>query len=232
MRRGLLPLNHLRFGWPTFEPVSIITLTVIMLITFIESMGMFLALGDIVGRPAKQQDIIRGLRVDGIGTVIGGLFNSFPHTSFSQNVGLVSVTGVSSRWVCVMSGGILIVFGLIPKMALIVASIPQFVIGGRWYCHVWYGLGRRGIRILSRANYSTNRYNLYIVAISLGIGMIPTVSHDFFSQLPAAIQPLLHSGILLATVCAVSLNLYFNGYHPDNEIDDTEVKKNNLSKGN
>jgi len=76
-----------------------------------------------------------------------------------------------------------------------------------------------GIRILSRANYSTNRYNLYIVAISIGIGMIPTVSHDFFSQLPAAIQPLLHSGILLATVCAVSLNLYFNGYHPDKELE-------------
>lgn len=223
------PIKPFAFGWPTFEPVSIITLTVIMLITFIESMGMFLALGDIVGRPAKQQDIIRGLRVDGIGTVIGGLFNSFPHTSFSQNVGLVSVTGVSSRWVCVMSGGILIVFGLIPKMALIVASIPQFVLGGAGI--VMFGMVlATGIRILSRANYSTNRYNLYIVAISLGIGMIPTVSHGFFSQLPAAIQPLLHSGILLATVCAVSLNLYFNGYHPDNEIDDTEVKKITLAK--
>lgn len=69
---------------PTFEPVSILTLTIIMLITFIESMGMFLALGDIVGRPTKQADIIRGLRVDGIGTVIGGLFNSFPHTSFHK----------------------------------------------------------------------------------------------------------------------------------------------------
>lgn len=166
---------------PTFEPVSILTLTIIMLITFIESMGMFLALGDIVGRPTKQADIIRGLRVDGIGTVIGGLFNSFPHTSFSQNVGLVSVTGISSRWVCVMSGGILILFGLIPKMALIVASIPQFVLGGAGI--VMFGMVlATGIRILSRANYSTNRYNLYIVAISIGIGMIPTVSHDFLAS--------------------------------------------------
>ncbi|MDU7482514.1 MAG: nucleobase:cation symporter-2 family protein [Hafnia alvei] len=212
------PIKPFAFGMPTFEPVSILTLTIIMLITFIESMGMFLALGDIVGRPTKQADIIRGLRVDGIGTVIGGLFNSFPHTSFSQNVGLVSVTGISSRWVCVMSGGILILFGLIPKMALIVASIPQFVLGGAGI--VMFGMVlATGIRILSRANYSTNRYNLYIVAISIGIGMIPTVSHDFFSQLPAAIQPLLHSGILLATVCAVSLNLYFNGYHPDKELE-------------
>ena len=79
-------------GTPTFEPISIITLSVVLLIVFIESMGMFPALGEIVGRPVGKDDIVRGLRVDGIGTVIGGLFNSFPHTSFSQNVGLVGVT--------------------------------------------------------------------------------------------------------------------------------------------
>lgn len=99
------PIVPFAFGWPTFDPISIATLTVIMLITFIESMGMFLALGDIVGHPASRGDIVRGLRVDAIGTIVGGVFNSFPHTSFSQNIGLVSVTGVSSRWVCVMSGG-------------------------------------------------------------------------------------------------------------------------------
>ena len=91
-----------------------------------------------------------------------------------------------------------------------------------------------GIRILSRVNYTTNRYNLYIVAISLGIGMIPVVSHQFFSQLPAAIQPLLHSGILLATVSAVILNYFFNGYKPegatdkepsDQPVDEVEVKE-------
>lgn len=211
------------FGWPTFDLVSIITLTVVMLITFIESMGMFLALGDIVGHPAKRDDIVRGLRVDGIGTIIGGLFNSFPHTSFSQNVGLVSVTGVSSRWVCVMSGGILLIFGLVPKMSIIVASIPQFVLGGAGI--VMFGMVlATGIRILSRTNYTTNRYNLYIVAISLSIGMIPTVSGNFFHQFPAAIQPLLHSGILLATISAVSLNLYFNGYQSEKSKSKPELK--------
>ncbi len=215
------PIKPFAFGWPTFEPISVLTLTVVMLITFIESMGMFLALGDIVGRPAKQEDIVRGLRVDGIGTIIGGMFNSFPHTSFSQNVGLVSVTGVSSRWVCVMSGVILLVFGLVPKMAVVVASIPQFVLGGAGI--VMFGMVlATGIRILSRANYSTNRYNLYIVAISLGVGMIPTVSGQFFQQMPEVFQPLLHSGILLATVSAVTLNLYFNGYHPEKAKDGEE----------
>lgn len=218
------PITPFAFGWPTFEPVSILTLTVVMLITFIESMGMFLALGDIVGRPATQEDIVRGLRVDGIGTIIGGIFNSFPHTSFSQNVGLVSVTGVSSRWVCVMSGVILLIFGLVPKMAVVVASIPQFVLGGAGI--VMFGMVlATGVRILSRANYSTNRYNLYIVAISLGVGMIPTVSSKFFQQMPEIFQPLLHSGILLATVAAVTLNLYFNGYHPEKTQETAEKEK-------
>ena len=196
------PIVPFAFGWPTFDPISIATLTVIMLITFIESMGMFLALGDIVGHPARRGDIVRGLRVDGIGTIIGGIFNSFPHTSFSQNIGLVSVTGVSSRWVCVMSGGIL------------VASIPPFVLGGAGI--VMFGMVlATGIRILARTDYNSNRHNLYIVAISLGIGMIPTVSGNFFQQLPAQLQPLFHSGILLTTISSVLLNLFFNGYQPD-----------------
>ncbi|WP_429216385.1 nucleobase:cation symporter-2 family protein [Aeromonas veronii] len=198
------PIVPFAFGWPTFDPISIATLTVIMLITFIESMGMFLALGDIVGHPARRGDIVRGLRVDGIGTIIGGIFNSFPHTSFSQNIGLVSV----------MSGGILLAFGLIPKMSVLVASIPPFVLGGAGI--VMFGMVlATGIRILARTDYNSNRHNLYIVAISLGIGMIPTVSGNFFQQLPAQLQPLFHSGILLATISSVLLNLFFNGYQPD-----------------
>ncbi|EMO4162575.1 nucleobase:cation symporter-2 family protein [Morganella morganii] len=209
-------VTPMALGTPTFEPISIITLSVVLLIVFIESMGMFLALGEIVGRPVGKDDIVRGLRVDGIGTVIGGLFNSFPHTSFSQNVGLVGVTKVHSRWVCVVSGFILIIFGLLPKMAVVIASIPQFVLGGAGL--VMFGMVlATGIRILSRVDYSGNNYNLYIVAISLGVGLTPTLSGNFFAKLPMFLQPLLHSGILLATVSAVILNLFFNGYHPKKE---------------
>ncbi|MGX9743360.1 nucleobase:cation symporter-2 family protein [Pseudocitrobacter corydidari] len=210
-------VTPMAFGTPVFDPVSILTMTAVLIIVFIESMGMFLALGEIVGRKLSSQDIIRGLRVDGIGTMIGGLFNSFPHTSFSQNVGLVSVTRVHSRWVCIASGVILILFGMVPKMAVLVASIPQFVLGGAGL--VMFGMVlATGIRILSRGNYTTNRYNLYIVAISLGVGMTPTLSHDFFSKLPGVLQPLLHSGIMLATVSAVVLNLFFNGYQHHTEM--------------
>lgn len=205
-------VTPMALGTPVFDPISIITMTAVVIIVFIESMGMFLALGEIVGRKLTPQDIVRGLRVDGIGTLFGGLFNSFPHTSFSQNVGLVSVTRVHSRWVCVASGAILIMFGMVPKMAVLVASIPQFVLGGAGL--VMFGMVlATGIRILARINYSTNRYNLYIVAISLGVGLTPTLSHDFFSKFPEVLQPLLHSGIMLATFSAVTLNLFFNGYN-------------------
>lgn len=208
-------ITPLALGTPVFDPVSILTMTAVMIIVFIESMGMFLALGEIVGRKLTPQDIIRGLRVDGVGSIIGGIFNSFPHTSFSQNIGLVSVTRVYSRWVCIASGVILITFGMVPKMGVLVASIPQFVLGGAGL--VMFGMVlATGIRILARINYTTNRYNLYIVAISLGVGMTPTLSQNFFSKFPSELQPLLHSGIMLATISAVLLNLFFNGYHKHN----------------
>jgi len=204
------PIMPFQFGLPKFEIWSVLTLTVVMLITFIESMGMFLALGELVERPVDQKALVRGLNVDALGTVIGGLFNTFPHTSFSQNIGLVGVTGVRSRWVGVMAGAILLTFGLVPKMSVLVASIPTFVLGGAGI--VMFGMVlATGIKILGKVDYATNRHNMYIVAISIGMAMIPTVSPEFFHQMPKTLAPLLHSGILLATLSAVALNLYFNG---------------------
>ncbi|TAL55409.1 nucleobase:cation symporter-2 family protein [Pandoraea sp.] len=199
------------FGLPKFDPWSIATMVVVMLITFIESTGMFLALGEICERPVDEKTLVRGLRVDGLATVIGGLFNSFPHTSFSQNIGLVGITGVRSRWVCATSGVILVMFGLVPKMSIVVASIPQFVLGGAGI--VMFGMVMAtGIKILAKVDYEKNRYNLYIVAIGIGMAMIPVVSNKFFSKMPVQLAPLLHSGILLAAVSAVVLNAYFNGF--------------------
>jgi uric acid transporter len=150
------------------------------------------------------------------------LLNSFPHTSFSQNIGLVGVTGVRSRWVCVAAGAILVLFGLIPKMSIVVASVPQFVLGGAGV--VMFGMVMAtGIKILVKVDYSNNRYNLYIVAISISMAMIPVVSNKFFSKMPEQLDPLLHSGILLATVSAVALNAYFNGFKEAKKEGSAEV---------
>lgn len=118
------------FGFPSFGIVMILTFTVVMIVVMIESTGMLLALSDMTDKPINQNQLAAGLRTDGLGTVIGGIFNTFPHTSFSQNVGLVAVTGVKSRWVCVAGGLIRVVLGMLPKMAAFVEAIPLFVLGG------------------------------------------------------------------------------------------------------
>lgn len=198
------------FGMPTFDPVLIATMVLVMIVTFIESTGMFLALGDLTGRKVTPQGLTAGLRVDGLGTIIGGVFNTFPYTSFSQNVGLVGVTGVRSRFVCVAGGIILMVLGLIPKMAALVESLPQFVLGGAGL--VMFGMvAATGVRILAAVDYKTNRSNLYIVAVSISLGMVPLVAPAWTQHMPHGLHPLLESGILLATISAVVLNLFFNG---------------------
>lgn len=198
------------FGAPIFDPVLIVTMTLVMIVTFIESTGMFLALADLTGRRLTPQTLTAGLRTDGLGTLIGGIFNTFPYTSFSQNVGLVGVTGVRSRFVCVAGGVILIVLGLIPKMAALVESLPQYVLGGAGL--VMFGMvAATGIRILGGVDFKTNRNNLYIVAISVSLGMVPLVAPAWTQHMPHGLHPLLESGILLTTLSAVILNLYFNG---------------------
>ena len=171
-------ITPFHFGMPSFDPVMVVTMTLVMIVVMIESTGMFLALGDMTGKPVTRRMLSAGLRTDGLGTLIGGIFNTFPYTSFSQNVGLVGVTGIKSRYVCVAGGLILIVLGLVPKMGALVESVPTMVLGGAGL--VMFGMvAATGIRILSGVDFGKNRNNLFIVAVSLGMGMIPLVAPNF-----------------------------------------------------
>ena len=202
------------FGMPQFDPVLILTMTLIMIVVMIESTGMFLALGEMTDRRIDQKALARGLRTDGLGTLIGGIFNTFPYTSFSQNVGLVAVTGVRSRYVCVAGGLILVVLGLLPKMAALIESLPTVVLGGAGL--VMFGMvAATGIRILSGVDFKTNRHNPMIVAVSIGIGMIPLIAPNFKQWMPHGLHSMIESGILLASITAVLLNLFLNGAKHD-----------------
>jgi NCS2 family nucleobase:cation symporter-2 len=171
---------------------------------------MFLALSDMTGKKIDQPALSAGLRMDGLGTILGGIFNTFPYTSFSQNVGLVGVTGIRSRYVCVAGGAIMVVLGLIPKMGALVEALPTVVLGGAGL--VMFGMvAATGVRILSRVDFTSSRNNLFIVAISVGLGMIPLVAPDFEIWLPHWMHPLIDSGILLAAIGSVLLNAVFNG---------------------
>jgi len=202
------------FGMPTFDPVMVLTMTLVMVVVMIESVGMFLALGEITDKRISRTELAAGLRTDGLGTLIGGIFNTFPYTSFSQNVGLVGVTGVKSRWVCVAAGVIMIVLGMLPKMAALVESVPTFVLGGAGL--VMFGMvAATGIRILANVDFRANRNNLYIVALSIGFGLVPLVAPRWMQHMAHSLHPLLESGILLTAISAVVLNLYFNGGRDD-----------------
>jgi NCS2 family nucleobase:cation symporter-2 len=120
------------------------------------------------------------------------------------------VTGVRSRWITITGGCIMIVLGLLPKMAALVEAVPQVVLGGAGL--VMFGMvAATGVRILTRVDFKTSGHNLFVVAVSVGFGMIPLVAPAFFHNLPHELQPLLESGILLSAVVSVILNIFFNG---------------------
>jgi uracil-xanthine permease len=206
-----------RFGRPTFDLSSVISICLVMIVVMVESTGMFLAMGEICDVKVGPERLAQGLAADGLGTIIGGLFNTFPYTSFSQNVGLVGITGVRSRYVVAVSGLILISLGLFPKMATIIASIPQPVLGGAGLC--MFGMvAATGIKILSRVDFS-KRHNLLIMAVSIAVGMIPLVQPTFFNKMPKSLDAIVHSGITLTAITAVLLNTLFNGASSAEDMD-------------
>lgn len=205
-------IRPFQFGFPIFDLGAIFAMSVVMIIVMVETAGMLLAVGEMVDRPMDEKRMADGLRVDGLGSIIGGIFNTFPYVSYSQNVGLVGVTGVKSRWVCVMAGAILIVLGLVPKLAVIAASIPVYVLGGAGI--VMFGMVcATGIKILSGVNYA-ERGNLFIVGVSIVLGMIPVLAPGFYANVPQFLDPITHSGIVMAALSAFLLNLYFFHLRP------------------
>lgn len=204
------------FGTPTFHWPSVISMCLVMLIILAESLGLFLVVGNILQEKVDEKALTRGFRADGIGAVIGGILNTFPYTSFSQNIGLLTVTQVRGRHVTALGGVILIVLGLIPKLAVFAASIPSPVLGGAGL--VMFGMvAATGIRILGSVDFEQKPHNALIIAVTLTVGMIPTLAPDFFHYFPAWSQPLTHSGIVLGAVTAMMLNLLFNGMIPQDE---------------
>ncbi len=201
------------FGAPTFHLIPIATMVVVMTIVFIEATGMFLALGSMTGREVGPDDITRGLLADATATIIGGVFNTFPFVSYSQNIGLVGVTGIVSRWVCVTAGVIMIWLGLLPKLAYIVASVPKAALGGASF--LLFGMvAASGIRMLASVDYAASRANSLIVAISIGFGLIPICAPQFFQAMPASLHPVFNDGIILTSFAALLMNAAFNDLRP------------------
>lgn len=197
-----------RYGLPTFDLASIASMTLVMLVTMTETTGDIIAIGEIVDKPITKDDLTRGLRADGLSTVLGGILNAFPYTAYAQNVGLVGLTGVRSRFVVATAGGILVILGLLPKLAAIVASIPQPVLGGAGLA-LFGMVAASGIKTLSKINFEGNS-NLIVVAISIGVGLIPLGVSGFYQKFPEWLQIILNSGITAGSLTAIVLNVLLN----------------------
>src|SRR5690349_15006941 len=196
------------FGIPKFSIAAIISMIVVMLITAVETTGDVFATGEIVEKRITKEDIARALRADGLATTIGGVFNSFPYTCFAENVGLVRLTRVKSRYVVATAGLIMVVIGLIPKAGAIVAGIPHPVLGGAALA-MFATVAVVGIQTLTRVDFHDHR-NVVIVGTSVGLAMYVTAQPDVSKAVPEWAQIILGSGITLGSITAILLNVVFH----------------------
>lgn len=221
-----------QFGVPTFEVSSIIALLIVAIVIMTETTGDIVAVGEIVDEKITPQKLADGLRADGLGTVIGGVFNTFPYTAFAQNVGLVAITGVRTRHVATVAGLILVLLGLLPKMAAVVEGIPLPVLGGAGVA-LFGMVAASGIRTLTKVKFTNT--NILVVAISVGVAMLTeaklyytdrtlsdapvNVALDLYHQFPDWFQTIFHSGISAGAITAILLNLLLNSRSGDDSSD-------------
>jgi len=196
------------FGAPTFELSSIVTMILVAIVSLIESTGVYLALGDITKQKVTEKDLARGYRSEGLASVLGGVLNSFPYTAYSQNVGLVQLTGVKTKSAIFAAGTILVILGFLPKVAAVTTLIPTPVLGGASLA--MFGMVvAYGVKMLSQVDFN-KQGNLLILACSVGMGLGVTVVPDLFAKLPETVRILAQSGIVAGSLTAIVLNILFN----------------------
>ena len=202
------------FGMPTFHIAAILSMCIVIMVTLVETSADILAVGDIIDTKVDSKRLGDGLRADMASSILAPIFGSFTQSAFAQNVGLVAVTGVKSRYVVATGGVILVVLGLLPIMGRVIAAVPTPVLGGAGI--VLFGtVAASGIRTLSKVSYKNN-VNLIIVAASLGFGMIPIAAPNFYHHFPNWFETIFHSGISSAAIMAILLNLIFNHFTTGN----------------
>ena len=196
------------FGLPQFSITAIIAMIIVMAVTAVETTGDVFATGEVVGKRIAPRDVANALRADGLSTLLGGVLNSFPYTCFAQNVGLVRLTRVKSRWVVTAAGVFMIILGLLPKAAAIVAAIPSPVIGGASLA-MFANVAVVGIQTLSKVDLRDNR-NAVIVSTSIGLALLVTFrKEDIVTAMPSWLQIIFGSGVTIGSLTAIILNLLF-----------------------
>lgn len=193
------------FGVPTFHVVPVLIMTLTMLVILAETTGNCIAVGRITERPMDEETLIAAFRADGLSTMLGGLFNSFPYNAFTQNTGLIAMTNIRSRFVVAAAGVVLIVLGLFPKLGAVIAAMPAPVLGG--CALVMFGMTAvGGIRELLHVRFEGTR-NGMIAAVSMGLGMLPMSCPILLAHVSGMARLFLGNGVFLCVCSAVVLNL-------------------------
>lgn len=196
------------FGMPTFDIAAILTMILVAMVSLVESTGVYFALGDITDRKLSEEDLSKGYRAEGLAIFLGGIFNVFPYTAYSQNVGLIQLSGVKKSNVIYAAATFLIILGLVPKIGALTTVIPSAVLGGAMVA--MFGMVvAYGIKMLSRVDFSSQE-NLLIIACSVGMGLGVTAVPELFSKMPEAVRILTDNGIVAGSLMAIFLNLFFN----------------------
>ncbi|MFE1513148.1 nucleobase:cation symporter-2 family protein [Corynebacterium bovis] len=192
------------FGVPQFLPGAVVTMAVCGLVVMTETSGDLVSVGRIVGRPVDRRTMADGLRADGLSTVLGGIVNTFPYTVFAQNIGLVSLSRVRSRFVVAAAGVLLVVLGLVPRAGAVVAALPQPVLGGAGMA-LFGMIVASGVRTLAAVEFTETK--ALVVGIAVMVSLLPTVVPGFFDAFPSWASMILGSGISLGAVVVVTLNI-------------------------
>ncbi|MFK3958958.1 nucleobase:cation symporter-2 family protein [Guptibacillus hwajinpoensis] len=201
-------IQPLYFGVPTFEWTAILTMILVVLVSLVESTGVYFALSDICDEKLTEKDVRNGYRAEGLAIVLGGLFNAFPYTTYSQNVGLIQLSGVKKKQIIYLVGSMLILIGLVPKIGAVTTIIPPPVLGGAMI--VMFGMVMAyGIKMLSRVDFQSQE-NLFIIACSIGVGLGVTAAPSVFEKLPQSLQILTDNGIVAGSLTAITLNIVFH----------------------
>lgn len=209
---GAAPLLHVPtafyFGAPTFEVTSIIMMCIIAMVSMVESTGVYLALSDITNDPIDETRLRNGYRAEGIAVLLGGIFNTFPYTGFSQNVGLVKMSGIKTRLPIYYAAGFLVLLGLLPKFGALAQIIPDPVIGGAMI--VLFGfVSLQGMQMLAKVDFANNEHNFLIAAVSIAIG-VGFNNSNLFNSFPTELKIFFSNGIVMASSLAVILNAILN----------------------
>lgn len=198
-----------RFSGFRFDVSSILVFFIVAVVSLIESTGVYHALSEITCRKLERKDFRKGYTAEGLAIILGSIFNAFPYTAYSQNVGLVSLSGAKKNNVIYGMVILLLICGCIPKLGALANIIPLPVLGGAMIA--MFGMVMAyGVSILGNINFQ-NQNNLLIIAISVGLGAGISAVPQAFKGLGEQFAWLTQNGIVLGAISAIILNFFFNG---------------------